>query len=82
MHSTVQMPLALVPEGALVEVVAYSPNVGRGFMHKVTALGLIPGAIIKVIRNHFPGPIMLDIKGFRIFIGHGIANKILVRVIG
>ncbi|MGQ4834458.1 MAG: FeoA family protein [Candidatus Asgardarchaeia archaeon] len=82
MYQSTQMPLALAPEGALVEIVGYATNFGRGVMHKVTSLGLIPGTTVRIVRNQFAGPILLDIRGFRVFIGHGVATKILVRVIG
>ena len=74
--------LAFVPSGALVEIVGFAQNAGKGFIRKITSLGLTPGSIVQVLQNQFPGPIILLVRGTRIFLGRGASSKILVRVVG
>ena len=41
-------------------------------------MGLIPGVQIRVINSQMPGPIMIDLRGSRLVLGHGVAQKIMV----
>lgn len=76
------MPVSMVPEGAVVEIVSFSQRSGRGFMQKLFSIGIYPGAVIRVLRNQFPGPLIVDVMGTRIMLGYGMANRIYVRIIG
>ena len=53
-------------------------NAGNGLNSRLSTMGLIPKTEITVINNGHPGPIIVDIKGFRLILGRGIAHKIFV----
>ena len=70
------MPLALVPEGA--KAVLSRIQGGQGLRGRLSAMGLIPGTEITVLRNGGHGPFVVAVNGTRICIGRGIAMKIEV----
>ncbi|MCK4822382.1 FeoA domain-containing protein [bacterium] len=51
---------------------------GWGVRRKLTDMGLIPGERLKVLHNSGHGPITVLIKGSKIALGYGIADKIIV----
>ena len=51
---------------------------GSGIKSKLSALGLVPGMELKVIRSHNRGPMIIEILNSRIMIGYGMATKIFV----
>ena len=44
---------------------------------RLCALGLTPGTEFKVISNLF-GPVLLEVRGSRLSLGHGLAVRLLV----
>jgi len=54
-------------------------NLGRTLKKRLLDLGLIPNCKFKVIVMQDRGPVLLEIKGTRIAIGRGMAEKIEVR---
>ena len=56
-----------------------SVNGGMGVMRKLTDMGLIPGEKIKVLHNTGHGQVTVHIKGSKVALGHGLAQKIVVR---
>jgi len=52
---------------------------GRGAQHRLAELGLLPGEKIRMIQNTGAGPVTIYVKGSRLSIGHGLAQKIVVR---
>ncbi len=72
------LPLAMAPEGVTVKVIGV--RAGRGAMRRLTELGLIPGATIKIIKSSNSGPVLLEVKGSRIALGRGISMKLFVEV--
>jgi ferrous iron transport protein A len=71
------MPLAMVRPGEQVTLVAI--NAGRGLTRRLTDMGLYPGVSVRVIQSH-PGPFLLQLGASKLALGHGIAHKILVKV--
>ena len=71
------MPLAMVRPGETVSVV----NIlgGRGLARRLTDMGLTPGVNIRVLNNHMPGPVMIELRGSKVALGHGVSQKIMVR---
>ncbi len=69
-------PLSMAPPGALVTLVGI--NAGRGLVRRLSAMGLVPGTQLEVLRGNVAGPLMIRVKGSRIMLGRGIAMKILV----
>ncbi|MCD4779531.1 MAG: FeoA domain-containing protein [Candidatus Omnitrophica bacterium] len=60
-------------------LVFISANGGMGVMGRLTDMGLIPGEKIKVLHNTGHGQVTVNIKGSKVAIGHGLAQKIVVR---
>ena len=69
-------PLSQVSEGKNVVLVRI--DAGHGLNNRLAAMGLLPKVQIKVINNHHPGPFVIDLKGSKMALGRGMANKIMV----
>lgn len=70
------MPLTKIREGS--KAVLLSVEGGRQLRSRLAALGLLPGAELKVIQNSGQGPFVVAVKGSRIVIGRGMAERIAV----
>ena len=70
------MPLALVENGRYVRFLAV--KAGRELQARLAAMGLVPGVEIEVIQNVMHGPFIIAVKGSRVMLGYGIAQKIVV----
>jgi ferrous iron transport protein A len=70
------MPLAIVQAGRRVRLVAV--NAGHGLRGRLGSMGLVPGVEIEVLRNSMHGPFIIEVKGSRIMLGRGMAQKIIV----
>lgn len=73
--------------GVIVSLsVSSSPSHGRhrrrwGFQKRLEDMGLTPGTTITVVKSApFHGPIELQVRGSRLAIGRGMAERILVSV--
>jgi Fe2+ transport system protein FeoA len=71
------IPLAMVSSGEVVQVV--DVRAGWGLQRRLADMGLTPGVTIKVLNSQVPGPIIIDLRGSRLVLGYGMAQKILVR---
>ena len=72
--------LARVASGDRVIVLAL--RAGWGLQRRLVDLGLTPGVEVKVISRGRPGQVVLDVRGSRLALGHGVASKIIVRPAG
>ena len=70
------MPLAIIQVGRRVRII--SVNAGHGLQGRLASMGLVPGTEIEVIRNSLHGPFIIAVKGSRIMLGRGMAQKIIV----
>lgn len=70
------MPLTIVQVGRRVRFVAV--NAGHGLQGRLASMGLVPGVEIEVLRNSLHGPFLIAVKGSRIMLGRGMAQKIVV----
>jgi len=61
------------------EVTIMDINGGRGVRSKLYSMGLIPGIKLKVLNRNGSGPVMIAVKDSRLAIGHGMAQKIIVK---
>ena len=52
-------------------------NVGRRLTHRLAELGLTPGVKLRVVQVN-GGPLLVSVRGSRIAIGRGMAEKLLV----
>jgi ferrous iron transport protein A len=54
---------------------------GWGFQRRLEDMGLTPGTTIMVVKSApFHGPIEISVRGSRLAIGRGMADRILVSV--
>ena len=72
-------PLSIVKEGETVKLV--SIEAGRGLNSRLASMGLVHNIEITVVNNSHPGPFMISVKGSRMMLGRGMAQKIMVREI-
>ncbi|MBN1102236.1 MAG: ferrous iron transport protein A [Deltaproteobacteria bacterium] len=70
------MPLAMVGAGRRVRLLAV--DAGCGLQGRLASMGLVPGVEIEVLRNSMRGPFLIAVKGSRIMMGRGMAQKIMV----
>jgi len=70
------MSLTMVQAGRRVRLVAV--DAGHGLQGRLAAMGLVPGVEIQVLRNSRHGPFLIAVKGSRIMLGRGMAQKIMV----
>jgi len=75
-----RMPLAMVPPGEAVTVADI--RAGRGLARRLADIGLTPGTVLKVIRGNGSGPTLIDIRGTRLALGFGVAQKVMVEKVG
>jgi len=61
------------------EVTILDINGGRGIKSKLYSMGLVPGTKLTVLNGNTKGPVMISIRDSRLAIGHGMAQKIIVR---
>ncbi|MFA5423184.1 MAG: FeoA family protein [Phycisphaerae bacterium] len=79
MTETTLKRLSQVRQGKTVVLVRV--DAGCGLNNRLAAMGLLPRTQIKVVNNHHHGPFVLDLKGAKMALGRGMANKILVQEI-
>ncbi len=70
------MPLAMVRPGEVVTVV--NVRAGWGLTRRLADMGLLPGTQIRVVNSMMPGPLIIDLRGSRVALGRGVAQKIMV----
>ncbi len=51
---------------------------GRGLISRLATLGFTPGARVNMVQNLGRGPIIVMVRGTRIALGRGEAQKIIV----
>ena len=73
------MPLSMASSGEVVTVLAV--RAGWGLQRRLADMGLTPGVKVRVISGGRPGQVVLDVRGSRLALGHGVAGKIMVRAV-
>ena len=69
------MTLYEVKEGDRVRILNITG--GHGVKNRLAAIGLFPGAEVKVVKSP-PGPVIVEVAGSRVAIGQGMAKKVVV----
>jgi ferrous iron transport protein A len=72
------MPLAMVSPGEVATVVGV--RAGWGLTRRLADMGLVPGTTLRVTNSQMPGPIIIELRGSKLVLGYGIAQKIMVEV--
>jgi len=68
--------LSSLADGARAHLVRV--EAGRGLRSRLTAMGLRPGAEVRVVNNRGAGPFVVAVEGTRIVLGRGMAHKVYV----
>ena len=71
------LPLTMVSAGRQVTLVRIEG--GRGLRAKLTDMGLNEGIRLKVVHSHRHGPCIVLAGNTRLVLGHGMAQKVMVR---
>ena len=51
---------------------------GSGILRRLLDLGLTKGCFFKVVQGSRAGPILVEVRGTRVALGHGIARRLIV----
>jgi len=70
-------PLSLLRPGK--EATLVSITGGRGLRNRLTDMGLNDGMKLKVLQSHSSGPCVILVGNTRLVLGHGMAQKVLVK---
>ncbi len=70
-------PLSTVPAGKKVKLVEV--HAGYGLKSRLSSMGLTKNIEFEVIHNRHPGPFVVNIRGTRVMLGRGMAEKIFVK---
>ncbi len=70
------MPLSAVPTGRVV--VLRRIREGHSLATRLADMGLVPGVTINVQQNDRNGPVVIALKGGRMMLGRGMAEKMSV----
>ncbi len=54
---------------------------GWGAMRRLADLGLLPGVRARVVRRSRGGPVLIEVKGSRLAVGHALAARIAVELV-
>jgi DtxR family Mn-dependent transcriptional regulator len=71
------VPLATLPQGSKGRVAFI--RAGTGLTRRLCEMGFTKDTIVKIRRKTGRGPMQLDLKGYNIAIGWGVAQKIFVQ---
>jgi len=77
MEQNKAIPLSKIKSGRKVKLTGV--QAGRSLNSRLAAMGLLPNVEITVINNSHPGPFVISVKGSRMMLGRGMADKIMVR---
>jgi ferrous iron transport protein A len=77
MEQSVARPLSTVSGGDTVRLVQV--RAGRGLNSRLASMGFVPDVEIRVVSNGHPGPFVVVIKGVKVVLGRGVAQKILIQ---
>jgi len=72
------MPLSMAASGDRVKLITV--RAGWGLQRRLADLGLTPGVEIRVISSGRPGQVVLEVRGSRLALGHGVSGKIMVDI--
>jgi ferrous iron transport protein A len=71
------IPLSLAGTGKVLKVTEVTA--GWGLRRRLAELGLTPGVPVTIMSGCRPGPLLIDVRGSRLSLGFGVAQKIMVK---
>jgi len=69
-------PLALAPAYNSLEVVEVTA--GHALKCRLCDMGVVPGAEIRLVSPETTGPVIIEVKGSRLALGRGVAQRVMV----
>lgn len=69
-------PLALAPAYRELEVVDVAA--GCGLKTRLGDMGIVSGAILRLVSPETNGPVIVEVKGSRLALGRGAAQRVMV----
>jgi len=78
-----EVPLSMLKDGETGVVVSVKSGYGKGwgFKKRLMDMGITPGTKITVVKSApFHGPMEILVRGYRLAIGRGMAERIFVEV--
>lgn len=79
-HSIPVVPLTSAVAGQVACVAAVEGGHGATCTCRLADLGLLPGHNVRMIRPSRGGPVLVEVKGSRLALGHRLASRIMVRL--
>lgn len=76
MQDWLYRPLSAVRSGT--SVVLRRIRAGRDLEGRLTAMGFVAGERVTVCRNAAHGPLVVSVKGSRVMLGRGMAERVVV----
>ena len=77
---TVKKAVKLSKIEAGVTVIFNDFTAGHELRTRLATMGMVPGTDMKVVSNMRRGPVVINIKGSKIALGRGMADKIMVEI--
>ena len=79
-HSStnLSMPIRQAPKNTDLRIVALLG--AANFTRRLAELGLGLGSVIQIVQAQGFGPVIIEVAGSRIALGHGMTDKILVKL--
>jgi ferrous iron transport protein A len=69
--------LSQLPRGAHATILAFSS--GRVITNRLISLGFTPGVVVGMVQNFGRGPLIVTVRGTRVALGRGEAEKIFIQ---
>lgn len=73
------LSLNSAPAGS--ELVVLNAFGGHEFQRKIASLGIYPGERLEIVEHRNCGGLIIKVKGSRLALGHGMCEKIKVKVV-
>lgn len=80
MNPPLNIPLTSLQPGQRARLVRIEG--GHQVVHRLSELGLTPGVELEVLQRNGGGPLLLAVRDTRLAIGRGMADRVLVEVVG
>ena len=77
LNHTAEEALARLQAGEHAVVLSFEG--GHGLVSRLTSLGFTPGVEITMMHNYGHGPLIVSVRGARVALGRGEAQKIIVK---
>jgi ferrous iron transport protein A len=71
------VPLALLKPGTPAKVIGVRG--GHGFNRHLAAMGILPGAEVRLVGGGVSGPVIVEVCGSRVLLGRGVTHRVMVK---